>query len=340
MSQTTRARDGSRDFDFHIGRWRIHNERLVQRLQGCTDWEVFGARQHAQLLPGGLGNRDDFVTDHWPGFVGMSLRLYSPLTRQWSIYWVSNRTGVLEPPVVGGFTGGVGVFEGRDQLDGRPIVVRSTWSDVTPSTARWQQDFSPDDGRRWETNWVMRLTRDESPAQSAAVVTDARRAVTPAGQDGARDFDFLLGRWRIRNERLVKRLQGCTEWETFEATADTSRLPGGLGNIGDFATDHWPGFVAIAPRFYDPHTRRWSIYWATNRTGRLEPPVVGGFTGGVGVFEGPDEQDGRPVVVRFTWSDITPTAARWEQAFSPDDGRTWETNWIMAFTREPEGGRA
>ena len=159
MSEAMVDRDGSHDFDFQTGVWRIRNERLVKRLQGSTDWETFDAIQHARLLPGGLGNIDDFITDHWPGYVGMSLRLYNPRTRKWSIYWVSNRTGVLEPPVVGSFANGVGIFEGRDQHEGQPILVRYTWSEITNTGARWEQAFSTDEGRTWETNWVMVMTR-------------------------------------------------------------------------------------------------------------------------------------------------------------------------------------
>jgi hypothetical protein len=102
---------------------------------------------------------DTFHTDHWPGFAGMSLRLYDPRTRQWSIYWASNQTGALDPPVVGSIANGIGVFEGRDVLDGRPILVRFTWSDITTTGARWEQAFSPDEGRTWEKNWVMVMTR-------------------------------------------------------------------------------------------------------------------------------------------------------------------------------------
>ena len=80
-------------------------------------------------------------------------------------------------------------------------------------------------------------------------------------------------------------------------------------------------------------TRQWSIYWASNQKGTLDPPVVGSFANGVGVFEGRDQLEGRPIVMRFVWSGITETSARWEQAFSPDEGRTWETNWIMTMTR-------
>jgi hypothetical protein len=161
MHHASTARDASHDFDFWPGRWRVHNERLVKRLQGCTEWERFEATVEARHLPGGLGNMDEYQTDHWPGYVGMSLRLYSPQTRQWSIYWASNQTGMLEPPVVGSFANGVGVFEGRQELDGRPIVVRFTWSGITGTSARWEQAFSSDDGRTWEKNWIMALTRIE-----------------------------------------------------------------------------------------------------------------------------------------------------------------------------------
>jgi len=162
MTDATADRDGSHDFDFQTGHWRIHNERLKERLKDCTEWETFEATNHAGLLPGGLGNMDDFFTEHWPGFVGMSLRLYNPRTRKWSIYWASNRIDGLEPPVVGSFDrNGVGVFDGRQALDGRPILVRFTWSNITKNGAPWEQAFSPDDGKTWEKNWIMTMTRVE-----------------------------------------------------------------------------------------------------------------------------------------------------------------------------------
>ncbi len=161
MTSLAPSRDGSRDFDFQTGHWRIRNRRLVKRLEGCTDWEAFEATATARLLPGGLGNVDEYYTDHWPGFVGMSLRLYDRQSGQWSIYWASNRTGTLDPPVVGSFANGVGVFEGRQELAGQPIRVRFTWSNITKTSALWEQAFSPDDGRTWEKNWIMEHTRVE-----------------------------------------------------------------------------------------------------------------------------------------------------------------------------------
>jgi hypothetical protein len=146
----------------------------------------------------------------------------------------------------------------------------------------------------------------------------------------ASDFDFWIGRWHVDNERLKDRLCGSTEWERFAATAEAWPLPGGMGNIDHFSA---PGLNAITVRLFDPQSRRWSIYWASALRGVFDPPVAGAFANGVGTFEGDDQHDGRPVRVRFRWSHDTPRTARWEQAFSPDGGATWETNWIMRMTR-------
>lgn len=165
-SAASDADDGSHDFDFYIGHWRIQNKRLVKRLAGSTEWETFEAIAHAQRLPGGIGNYDDFIAEKWrPDFVGLSFRVFSPVTKRWSIYWLDNKTGGLDPegqltvPVVGEFNDGIGIFTCDDQFEGRPIIVRYIWSNITKNTARWEQAFSPDGGRTWETNWVMHQTR-------------------------------------------------------------------------------------------------------------------------------------------------------------------------------------
>jgi hypothetical protein len=108
--------DGSRDFDFLLGRWRVHNRRLRERLKHSSAWEEFEATVTARLVLGGLGNTDEYETDHWaPRFLGMSLRLYNPGTRLWSIYWADNRSGAPLPPVTGSFSDGIGIFDGRDE---------------------------------------------------------------------------------------------------------------------------------------------------------------------------------------------------------------------------------
>jgi hypothetical protein len=150
----------------------------------------------------------------------------------------------------------------------------------------------------------------------------------------ARDFDFWMGSWRCRNRRLRERLAGSDEWDEFESTVVARPILDRLGNEDEFRTDYGGGFVGMSFRFFDPVRKRWSIYWAdTRRSGELDPPVFGGFSGDAGVFEGDDTLDGRPIRVRFIWSGITTPTPRWEQAFSEDGGATWETNWIMDFAR-------
>jgi hypothetical protein len=160
------ASDGQHDFDFYFGRWHVRNERLRERLVGCRDWECFDAVQECRPILGGLGNLDEFVADGFgPGrFHGMTLRLFEPARGLWRIFWANNRSGVLEPPVVGRFRDGIGRFEGEDSHLGTPVRVRFVWSDISATTAHWEQAFSADAGRSWETNWRMHMTRLGGPA--------------------------------------------------------------------------------------------------------------------------------------------------------------------------------
>ena len=147
------------------------------------------------------------------------------------------------------------------------------------------------------------------------------------------DFDFWMGRWKVRNRYLRGRLQGSSDWVEFEATSVARPLLDGLGNEDVYCSHYGGGFVGMSFRFFDPETGLWSISWAdSRRPGLLDPPVIGSFSGDTGVFEGTDTLDGRPIRVRFTWSRVTTTTPRWEQAFSDDDGETWETNWVMDFS--------
>ena len=148
------------DFDFWFGSWDVRNRWLRRRLAGSDDWEEFDATVVARPLLDGVGNEDEFRTDHAGGFIGMSFRFFDPERRRWSIYWAdSRRPGELDPPVFGTFSGDVGLFEGEDVYRGRPILVRFAWSGVTTPTPRWEQSFSDDGGRTWETNWVMDFAR-------------------------------------------------------------------------------------------------------------------------------------------------------------------------------------
>jgi hypothetical protein len=149
---------------------------------------------------------------------------------------------------------------------------------------------------------------------------------------GSRDFDFLLGSWTVAHRRLRHRLVGSTDWELFEGTAECRSVLGGIGNVDEITLPAHDA-VGMTVRLHNLATGDWTLHWASSRTGTFEPPVVGRFDGGVGRFYGDDVHDGRPIRVRYLWDGITPTAARWQQAFSVDGERTWETNWQMDFTR-------
>jgi hypothetical protein len=155
-------------------------------------------------------------------------------------------------------------------------------------------------------------------------------------RDGRGDFDFLFGRWAVRNRRLKERLQGRTEWEEFPSTCRARPILGGLGNLDEFTLDPPSGQVlAVTVRLYDPGSREWSIYWAASTgCGRFDPPMVGRFDGPRGEFFSHEVFGGRHIFSRFIWTVEGPDACRWEQAYSADGGKSWETNWIMEFTRQ------
>lgn len=153
------AGDGCHDFDFFHGRWHLHNRRLKTWLANSDEWIEFEGRLHCQSLLGGIGNIDEVVTDFGEGIHGLSLRLYDPAARRWSDYWATKRGGVLGPPVIGAFTGGIGTFFGEDEFEGRPVRIRAIWSQSAANEVHWEQAFSTDRGKSWETNWTMRMTR-------------------------------------------------------------------------------------------------------------------------------------------------------------------------------------
>jgi hypothetical protein len=156
--------------------------------------------------------------------------------------------------------------------------------------------------------------------------------------DGLHDFDFFFGSWRQANRKRVNPLvRGDDEWVEFESFTEARPILGGAGNVDTFKAPEFPGrpgFEGFSLRLFEPQTGLWRIWWAsTVGDGQLEPPVVGRFRDDVGLFECDDAIDGTPVKVRFTWKDIEPDSATWEQSFSFDDGATWDTNWITRHTR-------
>lgn len=149
------------------------------------------------------------------------------------------------------------------------------------------------------------------------------------------DFDFFHGEWEVRHRRRTDFLDPDSGWEEFGATNRCWSLFDGAANVDelDVPSQGWKGLTL---RLFDRETEQWSLNWSSSRSGKLFPPVIGRFDGDRGEFYGDDTYDGKNVRVRFVWSGISETAARWEQAFSVDGEDTWVTNWVMDFSR-PSG---
>jgi len=168
-----------------------------------------------------------------------------------------------------------------------------------------------------------------APAQGSDSKSPAGYTLDRTG--GAHDFDYFQGGWTTLQRRLKVRGAGSTEWEEFPATLCMTLYLDGVSTVDEiwFPTKQWAGLTL---RTFDLKKRQWSIYWVSSASGRLDPPVVGGFTAQRGEFYGEDRDENRPVKVRYTWLKVDNDHAHWEQAFSYDD-RTWETNWTAEFVR-------
>ena len=153
---------------------------------------------------------------------------------------------------------------------------------------------------------------------------------------GVNDFDFLTGSWRVHHRRLQERLADNHDWIEFEGRCVMQKILGGAGNMDENFLNFPAGaYRAVTLRTYDAAKKQWSIWWIDGRNpSHLDPAVVGGFTDGVGTFYVDDTFKGKSIRVRFLWTNLT-TKPHWEQAFSDDGGKSWETNWIMEFVRVP-----
>ncbi len=154
------ARDGQHDFDFEIGTWKTHLRRLMHPLAGSTTWVEYEGSSLVRSVWNGRANLVELEVDGPSGHLeGLSLRLYNPQSRQWSLNFANSATGVMSQPTVGEFTNGRGEFFDQEPFNGRMILVRNVFLDITPDSYRFEQAFSDDGGKTWEVNWVATDTR-------------------------------------------------------------------------------------------------------------------------------------------------------------------------------------
>jgi hypothetical protein len=338
--QTPAERDGQHDFDFEIGTWTIHLKRLQNRLAGSTTWVEFDGTSVTRKVWDGRADLEEFETDSpAAGHIeGLTLRQYNPQTHQWSLYWANSKNGTIDLPQIGQFKNGRGEFYGQDTWNGKAVLVRFIWTDTTTNSPHFEQSYSDDGGKTWEVNWITDQTRvndeaDKAPTSqnSEAMKTESQQAV----RDGQHGFDFYFGTWKIHLSRLQHPLTGSTTWVEFDGTSVGRKVWKGRANLDEFEVDAPTGHIeGLTLRLYNPQTHQWSLHWANSKAGAMGgPPQIGEFKNGRGEFFCQDTSNGRTILIRYAWSEITPNSAHFEQSFSDDGGKTWEVNWISNQTR-------
>jgi hypothetical protein len=324
---------GPHDFDLMIGRWTTQVTRLLHPLSGATAVAHYEGTSVVSPVWNGRANVLELEVDGPAGHLdGLGLRLYNPESHQWSLNWASSADGEFQPPMIGQFIAGRGEFYDQEIFAGKSILSKNAFSDVSAKSARFEQSFSADGGRSWETNWTMTFTSVSAQAPTKLPSVIGRPAA--GGHDGWHDFDFAIGTWHTHILRLKHPLSGSNEWLTYEGTHTIRKLWDGRANLGELMVDGAAGHIeALSPRLYNPRTGLWSVSYANPREGTLSRPVVGQFKQGRGEFFGQDSFNGRAVLVREIYTPIDASTRQLEIAYSQDGGQTWETNWKMTDSR-------
>ncbi|MBS1730445.1 MAG: DUF4440 domain-containing protein [Bacteroidetes bacterium] len=171
---------------------------------------------------------------------------------------------------------------------------------------------------------------------NAVLEKNGQLKISASSTSSARDFDFLLGMKYVHHKKLKTRLNNCTEWIEFDGGYSFELVLDGTGNFEQHRMIDAQGktMEGAALRLFNPATKLWSIYWSDSRLGVLDSPMVGSFENHIGRFYGKDVFDGIPILVQFLWDATNPDIPAWSQAFSKDDGRTWEWNWYMTFSNK------
>jgi hypothetical protein len=162
-------------------------------------------------------------------------------------------------------------------------------------------------------------------------------AATQQLRDEQHDFDFRFGTWHIHFHFLLQPLTGSDKWVESDGTVTVRQIWSGRANLEELEAGS-PGapFEGMTLLLYNPQTHRWNQSFANSKDGALSAPLVGEFRNGRGEFYGEEKHNGRTVLVRFVWSDITPNSYHIEQSYSADGGKSWEPNLSGNATRNKE----
>lgn len=172
----------------------------------------------------------------------------------------------------------------------------------------------------------------------AAIAQDQQTAKgkqdTKSQADHQHDFDWEIGDWKVHLRRLLHPLTGSKVWAEFEGTAHVRKVWNGRANLLELELNGPAGQIeGLSLRLYNPQSEQWSVYFASSDDGILGTPMIGQFQHGRGEFSDRELFHGKMIDLHFVFSDVTEKSFHGEQSFSPDGGKSWETNWIEDFTK-------
>ncbi|MDB5086908.1 MAG: hypothetical protein JWR09_902 [Mucilaginibacter sp.] len=160
LKQSPELRDGQHDFDFHVGKWKSSIKRLLHPLTGSTTWIEMKGTLDARKVWDGRAQIEELEADGPSGHIeDLLLFLYNPQSHQWSLNAAASNDGTMGTPMTGEFKNGRGEFFDQEPFKGRTVLVRQVWSDITPTSHRFEQAFSDDGGKTWEINFIANLER-------------------------------------------------------------------------------------------------------------------------------------------------------------------------------------
>jgi hypothetical protein len=138
-------------------------------------------------------------------------------------------------------------------------------------------------------------------------------------------FDFWVGEWSLT-------------WQ--DAQGQTQKGYNRIVKILDeqviqenFETISTPVFKGMSLSVYNPRTEQWHQAWTDNQ---------GGYYNFIGQFEGDKRmfvtkttnQQGKEIIQRMVFRNITPNAFVWDWESSNDGGQTWQLNWQIHYQRK------
>jgi hypothetical protein len=308
-------------FDYQFGSWRVHVSRLLDPGGARARWTRYDGTHVVTPLLNGSANVGVLEVAGPTGSIeGLQLRTYDPSTERWKLAFASSSDGEVQPPSIGRFENGQGVFFDGTRIGGRQARVRTVTTRLTETTYRDVISYSTD-GNTWHPSWIASYARMPN-----AKLSDAAAVESPRGAD---EFDFQIGTWRVGVERLARRLAGSHDWRTYIGSFVLQRLWNGRANIGELDVRHGADRIeTIVLRTYDPQMRQWNDYSVDTTDGTvLFPPAVGRFSNGRGELYDRETYAGRTILVRYVFDDITARSCRFVQSFSADNGKTWSAIW-------------